>query len=160
MAGKRGLIMRHKQRCETCTHHKLVGRIPDIDNCDIMDHILMKEEKEFIEKMGCGSYYSNAPADTIPYRIEKDGFHFILPGSPEQIISLSKHNWEIEQNARDSERRLFTHTILSLGSSDNCPDGVCRRDGDKVHDPWGCVKCISEYLHTPPKTKTKDSELG
>ena len=36
-----------------CNHHKLVGRIPDIDECDIMDHTPTEDDKKLIRQMGC-----------------------------------------------------------------------------------------------------------
>ncbi len=42
--------------CSTCTHHKIVGRIPNIDECDIMDHTPTESDKKFIRQMGCASH--------------------------------------------------------------------------------------------------------
>jgi hypothetical protein len=47
---------KHPQRCETCGHHKIVGSIPDIDECDILDHTPKKAEMRLIEQVGCASW--------------------------------------------------------------------------------------------------------
>jgi len=39
--------------CETCEHHHLVGRIPDIDECDILDHTPTEADKKLIKQIGC-----------------------------------------------------------------------------------------------------------
>jgi hypothetical protein len=51
--------------------------------------------------------------------------------------------------ARTATMAAYTemaNAILILGTTEDCPYGKCRRENDKVHDPWGCVKCISESL--------------
>jgi len=50
----------HPLRCETCGHHKLVGRIPDIDECDILDHTPTESDKKLIQQIGCASHSSAA----------------------------------------------------------------------------------------------------
>jgi len=50
----------HPLRCETCGHHKLVGRIPDIDECDILDHTPTESDKKLIQQIGCASQSSAA----------------------------------------------------------------------------------------------------
>ncbi|MEN6396769.1 MAG: hypothetical protein ABFC78_09830 [Methanoregula sp.] len=39
--------------CGNCGNHRLIGRIPDIDECAIMDHTPTREEIKFIKKWGC-----------------------------------------------------------------------------------------------------------
>jgi hypothetical protein len=48
---------KHALRCETCNHHKIVGIIPDMyDECDILYHTPTREERRFVEMMGCASH--------------------------------------------------------------------------------------------------------
>jgi hypothetical protein len=50
---------KHSLRCETCNHHKIVGVIPDMyDECDMLDHTPTREERKFVERMGCASHSS------------------------------------------------------------------------------------------------------
>lgn len=49
-------IIKHPLRCETCEHHKLVGIVPDIDECDILDHTPTASDKKLIQQIGCASH--------------------------------------------------------------------------------------------------------
>jgi hypothetical protein len=52
------------------------------------------------------------------------------------------------------------NAIHSLGSSEDCPYGNCRRVKDTVHDPWGCVKCIAEFLRSSKYGKPEEGKEG
>ena len=49
----------HLQRCDNgCAHHKKVGCVPDIDECDILDHTPTTADKKLIRQIGCASHSS------------------------------------------------------------------------------------------------------
>lgn len=57
----------HRLSCKTCGHHKIVGEIPDIEDCDAMDHTPTREELKLIRQMGCATHTS-----AQQQRIERD----------------------------------------------------------------------------------------
>jgi len=48
--------MTDKPCCETCPHHIIVGSVPDIDECEVLDHTPTMSDKRFIKHMGCLSH--------------------------------------------------------------------------------------------------------
>lgn len=56
------------------------------------------------------------PVAQIPYRIERDGFHFVLPNAPEQIIRLDEHDKEIRADERQKENKKVLDDLTALAS--------------------------------------------
>jgi hypothetical protein len=81
---------KNQYRCETCMHHKIVGRIPDIDECDILDHTPTQEEKRFVLKMGCAS-------------------HSLFTNPSEYLTNLIKHF-----ESMDDHEELYLCDIIAL----------------------------------------------
>ena len=77
----------HTKQCETCIHHKLVGRIPDIDECDILHHTPTKSEKELIKELGCASHSQQEPCPCVdcPHEIDRENNPCPSPGNCNQF---------------------------------------------------------------------------
>lgn len=68
----------------------------------------------------------------IPYRIERDGFHFTLPNAPEQIISLADHDEQIRQDA-------INKTLKEI------EEGISVYEKEHKHNQ-ACDKCLGMYI--------------
>jgi hypothetical protein len=50
--------MTSEYHCGNCPNQRIVGRIPDIEDCIILDHTPNEIEKKLIRQIGCSLYPS------------------------------------------------------------------------------------------------------
>jgi len=100
-------IIKHPLRCETCGHHKLVGRIPDIDECDILDHTPTESDKKLIQQIGCASHSSAKSEAVLDKAIAKlDGYYKSLPRGHPYLDGVDLSIQKIEELQEELRQRV------------------------------------------------------